>query len=567
MSGYHKKDKFGQVMQNFFLKTANVIHQSRNDSEISGPLGASSTKTNKWFNLETQDSPREELKQWKSSPQQLLPLVVETYLDLRELNTKQSLVLKDEDGTSWTVNTKKTEIVLERWLIELDKSEASDDNNELPSLYKKLIVTIRYIYTLSRLLPSYKLMKRLSRVKLTKSPLAIRTRVLDGSRPIVSKGRIGLSKNIIISSSDHLVQKKVTPVITSAGSLRVSVSYRKQINFELNDSEETLSNHFLHIDKTRTASSSSGPPSSSLRKAFKSGNTMAPNTVAGPPPGTSPLAKNDSSSSITTTLKFQRSGSTGAAAPIAVNPISVPKSVSSSMSSTHNPVNDLSSSGSTPKYSSSFGKVVRRSSLRRSSTSTPTSFEPRTTVSSDEDLNEFVKMLDNRVELQLSYSPNVQDSLTKFQLMKGKNELLGESLSKSVRFSSASPPPVAIGSHSRNYSKSPPSAFGSYKLSPLNPSKMYETGSTSGNSSESLPHLADSNGFASRFGSASPASVLKRNIGPSNPTIASTNTHAKMYRNIHSASESAVAVAAPASDYHDEEDDLLFTMSDMNVPR
>lgn len=567
-----KRDKLSQVIQNFFLKAANVIIQARSSLEDNNCNNAlTSTKLNKWFNLDMVDLPRDDLKQWKNSggAKGISPIVIETYLDLRELNLKQSLVLKDDEGNTWNINTKKTEVVLERWLIELDGNNYDDLNSELPLLYKKLIITFRYLYTITKLLPTYKLLKTLTKVKLTKSPLKIGTRVLDGYRPIVSKGRIGLSKPIIANIEDHLVQKTINPISTAVGVLKISVSYRKHTGFQLIDNEETLSSHFLNIDKSKTAS---GP----LKKAFKAGTAS--------PPNSSPLGRNNSTVSLAQVLRSQRSGSSTSGPAT-----SIPKSITSSIGSVYGiPVpnsNDLSSSGSTPKYSSSFGKLARRSSIRRSSSverGTPSSLErgtpsslrnPSSGLYVDDDINDFVKLIDSKPDLRLKYSPNIHDSLGKFQSMKTKNDMLGDSLSASILSKSSSPPPPGT-MQGRNMSISPNS--NSQHL-PAIPSRLLEGNSS--NESLTLRETRSNSSNVSRIGSSSPASILRKSnksfsIGPSNPTIAATATHAKMHKTTTNTSIDSITGRVKTTNNeqkqdHDVEndDDLLFAMSDMNLPK
>lgn len=562
----NKRDKLSQVVQNFFLKAANVITQSR--SSLEDNLGAS--RLNKWFNLDMYDAPREELKQWKNfNGKSCSPIVIETYLDLRELNLNQSLLLKDDEGNTWNINTKKTEIVMERWLIEMDSNSHDELNFELPLLYKKLIITFRYLYTITKLLPTYTLLKRLTKIKLTKTPLKIGTRILDGYRPIVSKGRIGLSKPIIGNIDDHLVQKTISPVSTTIGVLKISVSYRNHTDFQLIDNEETLSNHFLNIDRTKTASIP-------LKKAFKVGTAS--------PPNSSPLGRNNSTASLAQVLRNQRTGSNSGAS------TSIPKSITSSIGSVYGiPVsnsNDLSSSGSTPKYSSSFGKITRRSSIRRSSSverGTPSSLErgtpsslrnPSSGIYVDEDLNDFVKLIDSKPDLRLKYSPNIHDSLGKFQSMKTKNDMLSDSLSASIFSKSSSPPPGGPpGAHQgRNMSISPKSNS-QYPLAI--PARLLE-GDSSNESLSGLRETRSNSSNVSRIGSSSPASILRRSnksfsIGPSNPTIAATATHAKMHKTTTNSIDSITGRVKSTTNEHkqddDDDDDLLFAMSDMNLPK
>ncbi|CCH45471.1 Autophagy-related protein [Wickerhamomyces ciferrii] len=586
----NKRDKLSQVIQNFFLKAANVITQARSPMELDNINTVGSSKLNKWFNLDIYDGSREEIKQWKAlNGKSTPPIVIETYLDLRDLNLNQSLILKDDEDNTWNINTKKNEIVLERWLIEMDRSVADDENVELPLLYKKLIVTFRYLYTISKLLPTYKLLKRLLKIKLTKTPLKVSTRILDGNRPIVSKGRVGLSKPIINNIEDHLVQKTITPISTTVGTLKISVSYRKHTDFQLIDNEETLSNHFLNIDKT--TKSTSAP----IKRAFKTG------TVS--PPSTSPLGRNNSNASLVQALRTQRTGSN--ASPSATG-TSFPKSITSSVGSVYGiPVpnsNDLSSSasGSTPKYSSSFGRITRRSSIRRSSSverGTPSSIDRTPSVLRnpstsggvtatgtvpDDDINDFVKLLDNKPDLRLKYSPNIYDSLGKFQSMKTKNEILSDSMTASVFSKSTSPPPLPPNSYNtgRNVSISPKSTS---NYLPAIPSRLLENNSSQ--DSLGLREVRSNSTNISRIGSSSPGSILRGrsnksfSIGPSNPTIAATATHAKMHKISSNSVDSITGVVKKAAsgegtttskdntENNDEDDDLLFTMSDMNLPK
>lgn len=571
MSASNKKEKIGQVVQNFYLKAANVIVQSRQTNgqgeqqeppSIGGDKSAG--KLNKWFNLNTNDLPREDLKPWKTgSVSSLPPLVVETYLDLRSLTPKHALLVKDEQGGTWNINTKKSEIVMERWLIELDRdvfTEEDAEEEDLPLVYKKLILTFRYLFVISRLLPCFKLMKKLNKANLTRVPLRVGARIMDGTKQIVSRGRIGLSKPMVTTSEDHLLKKYMSPVTTRLGALRISVTYRKHINFQISDNEESLSNHFQHIDKYKNTAS--------VLKTFKLGQ-------ASPPTSVSSSTRNGSNGSIAQALKIQRSGSTGTTNNVNANSNninSIPRSITSSVGSMgipQHPQDVPISSGSTPKYSSSFGKIARRSSLRRSSLSSSKQPSPV----DDDEINDFVRMLDNKSDLQLHYSNNVRDSLEKYQMLKSRNDLLTESMTASMYSKSHSPPPSipAAGTPSsslwphRQTSGSPRSAY-NYSI-PMMPSKLSETTS----SNESLP-VRDKSGPISRAGSASPGSIFKRsgtktfNIGPSTPTIASTQTHAKLHRTHQTGSIDSAQELPTATQGGDEEDDeLLFTMSDMHI--
>jgi hypothetical protein len=88
------KSKADQLSQQFYSKTAQILVQSRLQSENSNG------KRNKWFNLELEDYEplREELKFWKGqllSTQQAPPLIVDIFLDISNLPSNLSLILTD----------------------------------------------------------------------------------------------------------------------------------------------------------------------------------------------------------------------------------------------------------------------------------------------------------------------------------------------------------------------------------------------------------------------------------------------------------------------------------------
>lgn len=257
-----QNSKIVQVFQNFFTKALQIIIQSRAvlDSLTSGNDIVPTSKINKWFNLHmsnpTDEWLRSELRSWKAHADTAIlpPMIIETYLDLRHLNARELVMLENEKGKLCTVaegNSKKQEVVIERWLIEFDQAELVEIGaDELPFIYKQAIVLLRVIYTISRALPAFRLKKLVS--KPCNKHLSLGNRFIDVEQPISSKGRIGLSKPILpaqFRQGSHMTQKSFTPIKTSSGSLRVSVAYRNHYNFKVIDHEERLSDQFLITDK------------------------------------------------------------------------------------------------------------------------------------------------------------------------------------------------------------------------------------------------------------------------------------------------------------------------------
>lgn len=150
--------------------------------------------------------------------------------------------------------------MLERWIVEFIPS--TTDSNSLDwddpakesqptSIYKQAVILMRSLYTFTHVLPAWTLRKRLSRSKLTVSPLKVGCRILNGSHRIPSKGRVGLSKQIKDAGDSELEAFTFSDLKTPLGSLRISVSYRQDCNFSVSDTESLLSNHFYDLDKTR----------------------------------------------------------------------------------------------------------------------------------------------------------------------------------------------------------------------------------------------------------------------------------------------------------------------------
>lgn len=187
------------------------------------------------------------------------PLVIETYLDLRSLRDQQSVVLVDSTGKQWPVSRgpRSSEVVLERWVLEIDADRPTDKWVEAPVVYKEVVVAFRSLFTHSRLLPAWSLRKRLSKAKITASPIQIKCRILDGSKPIYSKGRIGLTRKIIESEEIHNETFRFNDIETPAGALRISVSYKTSTDFRVSDSEALLSTHFLSMDESKQQNSES----------------------------------------------------------------------------------------------------------------------------------------------------------------------------------------------------------------------------------------------------------------------------------------------------------------------
>ncbi|EWC46878.1 hypothetical protein DRE_03890 [Drechslerella stenobrocha 248] len=250
-----EKGRLNQLMTNFFLKLALVVVRSRMDVPPVFTRGTANRKVNKWFNVELEETDifREDLRVWKYSDateNRPPPLVIETYIDAQDLTPNQTLVILDEMEKRHNVETtlfahRKKEVVLERWRVDLSLP-TGEPAPELAVVYKKSIVLFRSLYSYARLLPSWKLQKKLA--KGNKSSLRLCCRVVNGdTTPISQPDALGIP--LIHWETNVTNSFQFGAVESPAGTFNVRVDYRRQTEFRVDDSEALLSSHFLNLDE------------------------------------------------------------------------------------------------------------------------------------------------------------------------------------------------------------------------------------------------------------------------------------------------------------------------------
>lgn len=238
------------------------------------------------FNIETADTDtfREELRLWKSIDisnaafYQIPPLTIEVVLLTRDLTANQTLVLLGKNGQRWDVGLgglrKKLtsgEIVLERWSIEWQVPHKKE-SPELPVAYKKSIVVFRSLFSLARLLPAWRLRKKLAKSKLTGTTLKVACRV--GNIPISGSDQLRVSLNqSLVQGADCPIDKHCFhSVDTPAGRFAMAVEYRRDCDFRVDDSEALLSSQFLTSDHGLFNRPQSSLPSEVVRRAARQGS-------------------------------------------------------------------------------------------------------------------------------------------------------------------------------------------------------------------------------------------------------------------------------------------------------
>ena len=186
-------------------------------------------------------------------------------------------MIVDDQGKAWDVlealnvsgnpgadlrRTRKTQVVLERWKIELGDSSAAvptDLGSLLPTIYKKSIVLFRSLFTYTKFLPAWKFAKRVAKLRSNPSFLAINYRIINGASV-----RNPLTADTLFTPSFESGGRSVETFSfgateSPAGSFSIEVSYRTNCEFRVDDSEALLSSHFMGMDEQFFQPSLAGP--------------------------------------------------------------------------------------------------------------------------------------------------------------------------------------------------------------------------------------------------------------------------------------------------------------------
>lgn len=603
--------KLVQVVQNFFNKIVAIIIDSRGEEYKETPQ---TLRINKWFNLLMPSlAVKDDLKLWKNTSDitAMPPMIIETSIDVQELSYKTALVLKDDDNNPWTVikhggsDNKKREVVVERWLIEFDHNEVSGSLlDEIPLIYKQAIIAFRSIYMITRIMPAFKLKQFIN--KSTDLPIRLTNTVVDGHKPVSSKGRIGLSKSIIphqMMASSHLEQRRFHPITTSFGTLKISVMYRRHYRFCIYDSEQLLSSHFLlenSLDKPRDQdlnndhSPSLSPNTSVIVKedeTKKPKQAIQPFKVGSmgnsPPPVSSSLERrisitsnrSASNASLVAMLRNQRgsvSSVTGTGSPNI--PIQGPANPNLAFSISSHDIDDAG----TPRFSSSFGSRASRrfsnASVRQNvlhanydpsvsgtSSGLQTSMNPISGVYIDDDISDFVRMIDSKTDLRLSglggtggiQMEGDRNVLSKFQLLRLQHQQLTDSVIQSLILHQSPPPGLgpAPGAGAGHGS--------SRHGSSLAPSSTHSHGAITGTSAKSTSASPAPSPAPSHFSTEPVPSINSRlDTKPQ-------NRKSIEYTTVFDDDDDGEDYYLQSKDKKKDEDDddLLFTMSDMNLTK
>jgi autophagy-related protein 13 len=272
--------------------------------------------------LDDSDELQSRLTEWKTMDAvagQHPALGIEIYLDIAGLGHKQSLVVSDDDGKRWDVaaalnaaepasrqsgrSSRPTQLLLERWNIYVgDKSVVplSDLGEPLPNVYKKAVVLFRGLYSNLRLLPAFKYNKSIAKQPANHPALKLNYRVTNGEFRSPHADTLGLP--LYPSSSPVTDTQHLGSTNSPVGPLCVSVEYRENCDFTVDDSESLLSSHFMGLDDTyqeqRARAVRQIPGSLPVNRIYAQDTPEAGQAYGslstfhqvGPPTGTSPIS-------------------------------------------------------------------------------------------------------------------------------------------------------------------------------------------------------------------------------------------------------------------------------------
>ena len=212
---------------------------------------------------------RDDILKWKSADaltNRPPIMILETYVEMKDLSNNQSMVVYDDQGTRWDVEealntspdsssggngeTKKPELTLERWQIKLGRPMLDIPNDLgiiLPRIYKNSIVLFRALYVYSKLLPAWKISKRVKSRSSSNLP-KIRYRIFDASKWETPREADPLSQPLFPGQGPVVENYAFDPIDSPAGPFSIHVTYRQHCDLRIEDSEALLSSQFMGMD-------------------------------------------------------------------------------------------------------------------------------------------------------------------------------------------------------------------------------------------------------------------------------------------------------------------------------
>lgn len=117
-------------------------------------------------------------------------------------------------------------------------------------VYKKGIILFRALYTYAGLMPTWKFRRRLSKVKLNTSALKVNCRITNGNAYGQTPKEWDLLQVPLYDGDEKVIDRfSFGKVESPAGHFNISVAFRTNCEFRVDDSEALLSSHFINLDE------------------------------------------------------------------------------------------------------------------------------------------------------------------------------------------------------------------------------------------------------------------------------------------------------------------------------
>ncbi|KAF8273506.1 autophagy-related protein 13-domain-containing protein [Lactarius quietus] len=270
----NEAQKADQIAYRYYTKLVSTVHSARATAEPN-PLA----KVDKWFNLETPDAEifKEHMRPYRnlSSTPSPLPFELQVLLSVPDLTANQALVCRGADSSRLRIDPIPNYILLESWSVQFSshrQDSGSDTDFGLSTVYKHGIGLFRSIYTLLRVLPTWKLHKRLRRrlvVPTNRNALLNIELRVRGARARDQDGVLGFDVSPAANAPPLLTESHTFPSVPHPyGSITISVRYLTNPHFQLDELESLLSSRFFSLDEGADFTPTLSPGSLPLRTSL-----------------------------------------------------------------------------------------------------------------------------------------------------------------------------------------------------------------------------------------------------------------------------------------------------------
>eukprot|EP01117_Protostelium_nocturnum_P015258 TRINITY_DN5898_c0_g1_i1.p1 TRINITY_DN5898_c0_g1~~TRINITY_DN5898_c0_g1_i1.p1 ORF type:complete len:547 (+),score=97.14 TRINITY_DN5898_c0_g1_i1:123-1763(+) len=205
-----------QIIRELYVKLTQIILQSRVPTVVQQSKNNNNgkIKINKWFNLELEELENitQELTPWAQN--MYLPLYIRIFF-----NSKKSSQQHEE------------RVLLEKWKIQFEPyTGSSRESVEVPTLYKKLVLLVRSLYSFLRVVPAYRVFRDCNRNKMMSGKMFYKIDRFPDDIP--GSNRFGLTNNNESGPPTGFSEFKFDTINTVLGKLNVVAHSSETCSFK-----------------------------------------------------------------------------------------------------------------------------------------------------------------------------------------------------------------------------------------------------------------------------------------------------------------------------------------------